>query len=397
MKLLNRLSSSLLALTLFMPVNALAKTPPEIMNAFKAYKSSMQSNDYQNAIKHAKTAWQKSETLLGDHVMTGDLAYNYGYIEKNRGEKRKAIKALERSADLASLKKSDAAGFRLEREVELVSSMDGITKDSALKNRIKNAIKFAKSNGMGSSVFVGELHVHETSVCSRRLALKMQEHKRQIGSKINRSSTEDGVQDGNKKCAQIAQKAVDIFDNNVSNARPVYVASANNYVGYGFESKKNYLAAALSYQKARETIEGVYGRNDALVAKTIGRWMNARNYLKRKGQLAHAESQGLCKCWPFKDDRPQVEVTKWSEADFPANALRRSSGYAIVQMDVSDAGVPENVRIMNSWPEDIYDKSSLTAAKKLEFAPKTGNEPSGFRKGITIPYSYYLRRGLDPI
>ena len=397
MKHLYRLSSSLLALTLFMPANALAKTPPEIMNAFKAYKSSMQSNDYQNAIKHAKTAWQKSETLLGEHVMTGDLAYNYGYIEKNRGEKRKAIKALERSADLASLKKSDAAAFRLEREVELVSSMDGETKDTPMGKRIDKAIKFAKANGMGASVFVGELYVHEANICTRNIQRKMAVPRQQIGSLVNKGSTQEGIQKGNKRCANIAQKAVNIFDANASEARPAYVASANNYVGYGFETNKNFLAAAMSYQKSRNAIEDAYGRDNPLVARTIGRWMNARNYLKRKGQLAHAESQGLCKCWPFTNETPQVEVTKWSDANFPAGALRRSSGYAIVQMDVSDTGVPENVRIMNSWPEDIYDKSSLTAAKKLEFAPKTGKEPSGFRKGITIPYSYYLRQGLDPI
>ena len=261
--------------------------------------------------------------------------------------------------------------------------MDGVTKDTPLKKRIDKAVKFAKANGMGSSVFVGELYVHETNICSRRLQRKMVVPRKQIGSKINRSSTADGIQEGNKECSKIARKAVEIFDSKASESRPVYVASANNYVGYGFETNKNYLAAAMSYQKSRDIIEDIYGRENPLVAKTIGRWMNARNYLKRRGQLEHAESQGLCKCWPFVNEQPQVEITKWSQANFPASALRRSSGYAIVQMDVTDAGVPENVKIMNSWPGDVYDKSSLTAARKLEFAPKTGNEPSNYRKGVT--------------
>jgi len=175
------------------------------------------------------------------------------------------------------------------------------------------------------------------------------------------------------------------------------VANAHNYVGYGFETNKNWLAAALSYQKARNAIEDVYGRENPLVARTIGRWINARNFLKRKDQLAHAESQGLCKCWPFVIQTPQVDYIKWVDADFPAKALRRSSGYAIVQLDVSDEGKPENVRILSSWPDDVYDKSSITAAKQLEFQPKTGDEPENFRKGITIPYSYYLSSGLEPI
>jgi len=66
---------------------------------------------------------------------------------------------------------------------------------------------------------------------------------------------EKGIKDGNKKCAKIAQKAVDIFDANSTDTRPAYVASANNYVGYGFETNKSWLPAALSYQKARNAIE----------------------------------------------------------------------------------------------------------------------------------------------
>jgi len=105
--------------------------------------------------------------------MTGDLAYNYGYIEKNQGDKRKSIKALERSIELAALKQSDATALRLEREVELVSCMDGFTKDAPLGKRIDNAIKFANANGLGTTVFVGELYVHEANICTRRLHKKM--------------------------------------------------------------------------------------------------------------------------------------------------------------------------------------------------------------------------------
>ncbi len=397
MKFVKYVSVSLLALSFLMPEFAQAKTPPEVLKAYKAYNASMQSGDYRSAIKHAKTAWEKAEATLGDSAMTGDLAYNYGYVEKNQGDKSKAIKALERSVTLAALKKTDAAALQLEREVELVSSMDGVTKDTPLGKRIKRAMKFAESNGMGNSVFVGELYVHEANICTRRLHRKMANPRKQIGSNISTGSTEEGIKKGNKECAKIALKAVSIFDANPTDTRPAYVASANNYVGYGFEANKNWLAAAMSYQKSRLAIEDVYGRENPLVARSIGRWMNARNFLKRRGQLQHAESQGLCKCWPFTNDRPQVRASKRVEPDFPAKALKRSSGYAIVQVDVSDAGIPENVRILNSWPDDVYDKSAIAAAKQFEFPAKTAGEPTGFRTSVTIPFSFYLRSGLDPI
>jgi TonB family protein len=376
---------------------ASAQTPPDVLQSYKAYNASLQSQDYNSAIKHAKKAWERAEAQLGDHPMTGDLAYNYGYIEKNQGDKAKAIEAFERSIELAALKDSDAAALGLEREVELVSSMDGVSRDDKLEKRINHAIDFANSNGLGRTVFVGELHVHDANICTRRLHAKMQIPQQQLGSLINKASTQGGIKDGNKKCANIAKKAVDIFDANPSDTRPSYVAAANNYVGYGFEANRNWLAAALSYQKSRDAIEDVYGRENPLVARTIGRWMSARNFLKRKDKLEYAESQGLCKCWPFTQKRPTISSMNWVSPDFPAKALRRSSGYAIVQMDVSDAGLPENIRVLNSWPEDIYDKSSLKAAKQLQFPPKTAEEPKDYRKDVTIPYSYYLSLDLEPI
>ena len=391
-----QLSVSSLVLALALPGLASAKTPPDVIKAYKAYAASMEKGDFQVAIKHAKTAWEKAESEMGDHVMTGDLAYNYGYVEKNQGDKSKSIEALERSVELAALKPSDAALYRLEREVELVSSMDGVSKDKSTKKRIDKAVKFAKANGLASSVYMGEIYVHQANVCSRGLDYKRSNYRAAVGK--SRGSIESDIADGNKKCANIAQKAVDIFELNASDARPLYIAIANNYVGYGFEAKNSYLAAALSYQKSREAIEDLYGRETPFVAETIGRWMNARNYLVRKDQLADAESKGLCKCWPFTSDRPHVKVAKWAKADFPAYALNRAkSGYAIVRMDVSDEGVPENVRILSSWPEDFYDKSSLKAANQLEFVPKTGDEPEGYRKDVMIPYNYFLKSDLDPI
>ena len=81
------LSASIFLLSLLIPNSASAKTPPEVLKAYKAYNASMQTGDYKSAIKHAKTAWEQAEAKLGSHSMTGDLAYNYGYVEKNQGDK----------------------------------------------------------------------------------------------------------------------------------------------------------------------------------------------------------------------------------------------------------------------------------------------------------------------
>ena len=391
------LSASVFLLALLIPSSASAKTPPEVLKAYKAYNSSMQTGDYKSAIKHAKTAWEQAESKLGSHSMTGDLAYNYGYVEKNQGDKGKAIKAFVRSIELAELNEINPTGLRLEREVELISSMDGISKNRALEKQINTAINFAKSNGMEQTVFVGELYVHMANICARRLRAKMSIPRQQLGSLVSTASNKKGIRDGNKKCAKIAKRAVDIFDSSPQDTRPAYVANANNYVGYGLEVSKSWLEAALSYQKARNAIEDTYPRDHPLMARTIGRWMNARNFLKRNRRLDYAESNGLCKCWPYSGAESQVEVIKWVKPDFPAQAYNRSSGYAIVQLDVNDEGAPYNIKIMNSWPGDVYDKSALDAAKQLEFSVKTVAEPSNYRKDVIIPFNYFLSVGLEPI
>jgi len=385
---------SLAALAIF-TTNANAATPPEVLEAYKAYNTAMASEDYKSAIKHAKKAWESAEKLMGDSATTGDLAYNYGYVEKNKGENKKALKALERSADLAALKSENAGQIRLEREVEIISSLEALNSGKDATRRVRDALKFAKNNGLENTVFMGELYVHEANACNRDLKWDIMNDKPQIGSLINQSSNEEGIKKGHKKCAKPAQRAVDNFTRNASQARPTYVAAANNFVGYSLETSQAWFDAAMSYQTAREAVEKIYGRDHPLVAQSIGRWLNARNHLRRTDKLEYAEANGLCRCWPYEQTRNTVDSVKTVDPNFPARA--NQSGYAILQIDVTDTGKPENIRIVHSWPRDVYDKSSVKAMEQWEYAPKTGSEPADFRKNIMVPFNYYLSLDLDPI
>jgi len=110
---MKRFFISVAVLPLLLVNFAHAKTPPEVMKSYRAYDAAMKQNDFKSAIRHAKKAWQYAEDLMGEHALTGDLAYNYGYVEKNQGNKEKSIKALERSIELASLKKEDATALNV--------------------------------------------------------------------------------------------------------------------------------------------------------------------------------------------------------------------------------------------------------------------------------------------
>jgi len=385
------------ALTLALSTQAHSQVPPDVMKAYKSYNTSMTNGDYKAAIKHAKVAWTRAEDALGESALTGDLAYNYGYVEKNKGDNKKAIKALERSAELAKFKKEDAELIRLEREIETISSLEATDKARKAGKRVEDALKFAEASGLSNSVFAGELHLHDANACIRSLNSKISSGKPQLGSLVQTGGSEKAIKSGQKRCGRIAERAVSIFEALPQQAQPGYVSSAHKLSGYAHETNEDWLSAALSYQKARKAVEDVYPRNHPLVADSIGRWINARNYLKRLDRLEFAKSKGLCDCWPYSQTEKGLEPIETVQPDFPAAAKNLTSGYAIVEFDISDEGDVKNVKVINSWPEDVYDKPSITAVKQWKYPVKQQGEPDGYRNGVSEVLNYYLRSGLDPI
>ncbi len=81
----------------------------------------MAAGDYKTALREGKSAWKAAERELGDSKTTGDLAFNYGFLEKTKGSHKNALKPLQRAVKLAK-----TAAVRVERDVELVAVMDGL-------------------------------------------------------------------------------------------------------------------------------------------------------------------------------------------------------------------------------------------------------------------------------
>ena len=117
-------------------ISCAGSTPDEVMKSYKAYNTALEQKDFDEALGHAKTAWQKAETALGDSNITGKLAYNYGYLMGVLGKSKGAVEPLIRSVDLAHLAKQDVALIRLEREVGLVSVMIAIGERSKAWKRL---------------------------------------------------------------------------------------------------------------------------------------------------------------------------------------------------------------------------------------------------------------------
>ena len=267
--------------------------------------------------------------------------------------------------------------------------------DDAAKRSAK-AQSFANSNGLAQTVYVGELLVHDTNACNRRAKLTVKKTRNpsgRTGSRVDlKSSPEKYTAKVQAQCAKLANRALDIFQSNPEMAQPKYVASAANSVGYSHERKGDYLEAALSYQISRNAIEESLGRQNGLVAHTIGRWVNARARIKFDGKLEQAKAAGLCDCWPYKQDTPKVEILDTGSSVSSSYTLNNQfgSGYAILQADVSDNGEATNIRVLESWPKGAYEAKAKRNLKNYKFAPKTGAEPIGFRKDVTMPFTYTI-------
>jgi len=102
---------------------AFAKTPPEILKPYKEYRAALESGDKSKAFEQARTAWQKSENILGDSKITGDLAANFSVLSLDYPHNTvknydRRMKAHRRAIELASYYKAEEADMTLDRHLK---------------------------------------------------------------------------------------------------------------------------------------------------------------------------------------------------------------------------------------------------------------------------------------
>lgn len=372
------------------PYTANAQTPASVLQPYKAYNAAMQSKNYKTALKEGAAAWKAAERELGGNKTTGDLAFNYGFLEKAQGAPKKAVQPLERSIELAA-----TPAVRVEREAELVGVLDGLGDYKTATKRAEAGLKYAQANGLGESVFAAELMVFEINECNRRAGRAAKKNLRgeRLGSRVSvKSAPEEYLARIQEQCAARGEQALAIFNANPTLARPAFVVAAANAVGYSKEREGDFKAAAIAYQESREVGEKTLGRMHPLMRHTIGRWLNARERLAFNDELDEAKQSGLREMWPYVQDGPKIRATTKKDADFATSVInmQRLSGHVIFLTDISDSGAPINIRVLDSQPGDAYVKMSQEALNGYVYPPKTAGEPEGFRKDVAVPFSYIV-------
>ena len=360
------LAASMLAL--FCVSFAQAKTPPEVLKAYKDYTKLLEGDNEQAIANSAYEAWQLAEEKMGDTKTTASLAINYtDAVSSSKGKHKKVGKAYKRAIELS----------RFWPEAEQTLHVADLYYKYANYKRVKNnpigaretakqGAKFALENGLKNSTILGELY---TVIA---------------GTYVSRGDHDE--------TAEYSQKALDVFETADDGLVTVQPILARLYSGYSKEAEKEILGAALDYQYVMESIDGALPRNHPFMAKALGRWSSMRERLARHGRIDEAEAAGLCKCWPY--DKPRndtIKPLKRVPPVMPSKAYR--SGFSIVEFDLNDDGGTKDIRVLESWPPDIFEKSSKRAVSKWVYNTRSDGETDSDRKDIITTITYRLSDG----
>jgi len=360
------LYSSLIALSLSFSITASAQIPPDVMKTYKEYKVLLEKDDIEATKKKAFEAWQLAEEKIGDSQTTANLAVNYLDMAALSFNKNKNVdKGFERVIDLARLKPDDERALYVTELYYKHANYHNRRRNYTRARTIaKKGVKFASNAGLEKSTFLGELY---TLIAASYVARA-----------------------DNDKVSEYSQKALDTFEQANDGFPTAQPLLARLYSGYAKEGEDEILDAALEYQQVMETIDGVLPRNHPFMMRALGRWSSMRERLSRNGQLDEAEEKGLCKCWPYDKPRNEaIKPIKRAAPKMPARALQ--SGFSIVEFDLADDGSTKNIKILESWPEGVFEKSSEKAVSKWIYAERMPDQTTSDRTELITTVRYILR------
>ncbi len=335
---------------------AFAKTPPEVLKPYKQYKQALEKDDKKNAAKYALEAWEAAEEELGDHKLTGDLAYNYAIIS-SQGKKvnLRRRRAFSRSIALASLYPDETAHLiEIERRVELAEMRLNI-------DEIKDLEKAIKKHNMVGSVFDAE----KEALYARLHALN-EDHSDSL---------------------RHAENAIRIFEATDSKIFSKYLYYARLFRGNSLSALDRKIDAALEYQGVMQNLEGDLPAEHHFIKRSFQKWMKTRSDIENAGLLEKAEQSGLCECWPFENYKDQPTPLERKPPIMPVSA--KNSGHVYIQYDLDPQGNPINLVQVSSTAK-LFEKPAIESVKKWTYSKAESDADPESRKNLVTKISFRL-------
>ncbi|AGH44142.1 energy transducer TonB [Paraglaciecola psychrophila] len=79
------------------------------------------------------------------------------------------------------------------------------------------------------------------------------------------------------------------------------------------------------------------------------------------------------------------------EPKYPVEAARnKQEGSIILQFDIDKDGSTDNIQVIESFPQQVFDKNSITALKQWTYKPRIQGGQAQRQTGLTVQLDYKM-------
>ncbi len=337
-------------------IPAAAKTPPEVLKPYKAYRVALKADQKKEAADYAYEAWMAAEKVMGDSKTTGDLAANFAelspaYINEKRAW-RKVMKAHKRSIELAALHSDNAADLEIERRIKYQAWVIPTVSRSVASARDKKYDAKRLQERIVELGFKGSVYEAEAMAFRAQTAM--------IGKDW-------------KEVVTTSEAAIDLFDKRTDRVVSVYEYAVPLYLARAHSAKNQPIDAALTYQNLMDKLEVHNAHDNAISSGAYGEWIRLRDIVAE-----------------MKSDDPRAQkVVSYTVPDgraaelsplirkppvFPSSFLRgNKSGWVKLKFSVDENGFVTNPTVVDSSAKSLQ-KASLECVKEWRYSPNADPE-----------------------
>lgn len=362
-----------LGLALALSGSAQAKTPPEVLKPYKAYKAALKKDNFQEASEQAYRAWQKAEEMIGDARVTGDLADNFARSENypidGKGSWKLQEQAYQRAIELSYFHGDLAGDVEIQRYLKFAEwKIDSVKfrYEGATLNKIVRNPEFEKIESAIAR------HGKTGSTYSAELQAVRSQH-----ALVKRNYA---------KAIEFADASIATFSAVKDNIPSPYKYLAKTYKAEALYQQDELVASAIAHQDLMKSIEKNFGVKTAVSAHSYSTWLDIKDTLEREGKMDEMRKAGMLDFKVPSSLADELVPLIRIPPVMPRDAQR--SGHVKVAFDINAEGRVENPRVVSSSSK-IFEAAALRSLKDYRYTP---NAPVDKRKGVETKITFRLLR-----